>query len=133
MLSEDTMNYLFEAVTFKTKPLIFEPNLYSNSSFAGYYHWHQCCEILLVHEGQGNIILNQKTYEMRPGRLFFFQPYQLHRVTAEVSKHTPYSRTLLFFEPHYVYKALEAMPLYQESFHPKSHSSTSIFYHLHLY
>lgn len=110
------MNYLFEAVTFKDKPFHFDPNVYSTAAFAGYYHWHQCCEILLVHEGQGNIVVNQKTYEMRPGRLFFFQPYQLHRVTADVSEQTPYSRTLLFFDPHYLDKTLLGLPLHHAKF-----------------
>lgn len=110
------MNYLFEAVTFKDKPMLFETNIHSTDAFSGYYHWHQCCEMLLVHEGKGSIIVNQKTYEMRPGRLFFFQPYQLHRVTAEVSEATPYIRTLLFFEPHLLDKSLLSLPQHRAIF-----------------
>jgi AraC-like DNA-binding protein len=108
--AEETMNYLFEAVSLKDKPLLFESNIRTTDAFTGYYHWHQCCEILLVHEGKGNIIVNQKTYDMRPGRLFFFQPYQLHRVTADVSQCTPYTRTLLFFDPYIFDKVLHSFP-----------------------
>jgi len=111
------MSYLFEAVPFKDKPLLFEANITTTDAFTGYYHWHQCCEMLLVHEGKGNIIVNQKTYEMRPGRLFFFQPYQLHRVTAEVNEQSPYTRTLLFFEPYDFNKALQAFPRHHAQLH----------------
>lgn len=104
------MNYLFEPVVFHGKPLLHGPTARTVDFFAGFYHWHQCCEMLLVHEGRGNVIVNRKTYEMRPGRLFFFQPYQLHKVFASVSEETPYVRTLLFFNPYFFDKALQPFP-----------------------
>lgn len=104
------MNYLFEPVVFKDKPMLFGSPTRTTDHFGGFYHWHQCCEMLLVHEGRGSVIVNQKTYEMRPGRLFIFQPYQLHKIFATVSEETPYVRTLLFFNPQFFEQALRPFP-----------------------
>lgn len=104
------MNYLFEPVVFRGKPLLLGSPTRTTDAFAGFYHWHQCCELLLVHEGKGTVVVGRKTYEMKPGRLFVFQPYQLHKVFANVSEATPYVRTILFFHPHMLEQALRAFP-----------------------
>ncbi|MFD0670672.1 AraC family transcriptional regulator [Cohnella sp. GCM10027633] len=101
------MRTLFDPVLLQGRPMQFEPRTRSTSGYPGYYHWHECCEALYVHEGNGFVIVDQKTYEMRPGRLFFFQPYQLHKVFANVSERTPYERTLLFFDPLFFDRALQ--------------------------
>ncbi|WP_201002245.1 AraC family transcriptional regulator [Paenibacillus glycanilyticus] len=90
----------------QNRPLIYGPTTRSTTSYPGFYHWHQCCEILFIHEGNGFVIVNQKTYEMRPGMMFFFQPFQLHKVYASVSEDMPYVRTMMFFDPHYFNRAL---------------------------
>lgn len=100
------MNYLFEPVPLGNRPLLYGPTTRSTASYPGFYHWHQCCEMLYIHEGNGFVIVNQKTYEMKPGRLFFFQPFQLHKVYASVSEDMPYVRTMMFFDPHYFHRAL---------------------------
>lgn len=93
------MRYLLDTVQFHGKPILWWHKNRTESDFRGYYHWHQCCEILCVHEGQGSIIVNQKTYEVRRGMLFFFQPFQLHKVYANVSPSIPYVRTIIHFDP----------------------------------
>ena len=110
------MQYLFEPVVFKDKPFQYNPTCRTTDVFPGFYHWHQCCEMLFVHQGKGSIIVNQKTYEMQPGLLFFFQPYQLHKVFADVSEDAPYVRTLLFFEPHVYDKILLPFPAHHARF-----------------
>lgn len=104
------MNYLFEPVVFGDKPMLVGPRSRTTDHFAGFYHWHQCCEMLLVQEGRGSVIVNQQTYEMKPGRLFFFQPFQLHKVFASVSEDAPYVRTIVFFNPHVFEPHLRAFP-----------------------
>ncbi|QNK59728.1 AraC family transcriptional regulator [Paenibacillus sp. PAMC21692] len=104
------MNYLFEPVAFHGKPLLLGSPTRTTDVFAGFYHWHPCCELLLVHEGTGSVIVGQKTYEMKPGRLFIFQPNQLHKVFASVSEETPYVRTIMFFQPHMFEQALRPFP-----------------------
>lgn len=108
--TENAMHYLFEPVALNGKPLLLGAPSRTTDYFAGFYHWHQCCEVLLVHEGTGHIIVNQKTYEMKPGRLFVFQPYQLHKVSAAVSPDKPYVRTILFLHPRDFDTALRPFP-----------------------
>lgn len=90
---------MFDPATLRGTPLHFAPRKRTTSDYPGYYHWHQCCEALFIHEGEGFVIVDQQTYEMRPGTLFVFQPYQLHKVYANVSERTPYERTLIYFDP----------------------------------
>lgn len=93
------MNSLFEPVLFGKLPLSYASTNRTTDRYPGYYHWHQCCEMLYVHEGTGSVVVDRQTHEMRPGRLFFFQPFQLHKVFASVSEETPYVRTIVSFDP----------------------------------
>lgn len=90
------MNNLFEQIDLK--PFNWVYRRVSEKDFQGYYHWHQGCEILFVYRGQGRVIVNQQTYEIKKGMLFFFQPFQLHKVYVEVSPQTPYERSILHFD-----------------------------------
>lgn len=93
------MKRLFEPVLFDRAAIYWDYRIRFEHHFRGYYHWHQCPEILLVHEGQGVIIMNRQTFPIRPGMLFFFAPYQLHHVYAQVSPETPYSRSIFYADP----------------------------------
>ncbi|MGO4543454.1 helix-turn-helix domain-containing protein [Paenibacillus sp. 2TAB23] len=110
------MNQLFEPVPFAGQPLLFASKSDSASHFSDFYHWYQCCEILYIHKGTGSVIVDQKTYEMRQGLLFYFQPYQLHKVYASVSEETPYVRTVIHFEPHYFEDSLLAFPRHRKHY-----------------
>lgn len=93
------MKSLYQRMDYGAKPYLWAYRKYSDSRFEGYYHWHEGFELLLVHRGRGSVIVNQKTYELRPGMLFFFRPFQLHKVYAEVSPDCPYERSILHFVP----------------------------------
>ncbi|MDD9265425.1 AraC family transcriptional regulator [Paenibacillus sp. GCM10023248] len=93
------MKRLFEYVNLERRTIFWDYLIRMQSNFKGYYHWHQCCEILFVHEGQGRVVLNRQTYDIRRGMLFFFQPFQLHQVYADVSPDTPYCRTIFYVDP----------------------------------
>ncbi|WP_379151641.1 helix-turn-helix domain-containing protein [Paenibacillus sp. sgz5001063] len=95
------MKQLFEPVVFiDHHSLIWDYLIYTDDYYKGYYHWHQCCEVMFVHNGQGNVVVNQQMYDIRPGMLFFFQPYQLHRIYSEVSPECPFVRTIFYIDPH---------------------------------
>ncbi|MEK3748102.1 AraC family transcriptional regulator [Paenibacillus sp. FSL E2-8871] len=95
------MKQLFEPVVFvEHKPLVWDYKIYTDDYYKGYYHWHQCCEIMFVHGGQGNVVVNQQMYDIRRGMLFFFQPYQLHRIYSEVSPACPFERSIFYIDPH---------------------------------
>lgn len=55
---------------------------------------------MFVHGGQGNVVVNQLMYDIRRGMLFFFQPYQLHRIYSEVSPACPFERSIFYIDPH---------------------------------
>lgn len=91
------MNHLFEQIDLKPFHWIYRR--VSEKNFQGFYHWHQGCELLFVYRGKGRVIVNQQTYELKKGMLFFFQPFQLHKVHVEVSPQTPYERSIMHFDP----------------------------------
>ena len=93
------MKRVFEGVIFGGNKLFWDYKLNNTSHYKGYYHWHQCCEMLYIHEGTGRVIVGRETFPIRRGMLFFFRPYQLHHVYASVSPSEPYTRTILHFDP----------------------------------
>ncbi|MEK4058837.1 MULTISPECIES: AraC family transcriptional regulator [Paenibacillus] len=105
------MKQLFEPVIFTDhKSLIWDYQLYTDDYYKGYYHWHQCCEIMYIHSGQGNVVVNQQMYDIRSGMLFFFQPYQLHRIYSEVSAECPFVRSIFYVDPHTAENLLKDFP-----------------------
>lgn len=75
-----------------------------------YHHWHQCLEILYVEEGFGVAIVDNRHYTMRPGRLFFFPPFTLHKVMVDAQAETIYRRTIIHLDHHAVLKTLRDFP-----------------------
>ncbi|MDF2939002.1 MAG: hypothetical protein K0Q90_4375, partial [Paenibacillaceae bacterium] len=104
------MNKLFEPVYFDHSTMFWDYRIRLTEHFKGYYHWHQCCECMLVHEGQGTVVLNRQTYRLRKGMLFFFQPYQLHQVYVELSSDQPYERSIFYVDPLAAEELLGAFP-----------------------
>ncbi len=102
------MNKLFEQIDLKPFRWIYRR--VSEDNFSGFHHWHQGCELLFVYRGQGRVIVNQQTYDIKPGMLFFFQPFQLHKVYVEVSPDTPYERSIMHFDPLTLGKNLDCFP-----------------------
>lgn len=75
-----------------------------------YHHWHQCLEILYVEEGFGVAIVDNRHYTMRPGRLFFFPPFTLHKVMVDAQAEAIYRRTIIHLDHHAVLKNLRDFP-----------------------
>lgn len=104
------MKRMFEAVIFGGSKLFWDYRLTNTTHYKGYYHWHQCCEVLYVHDGTGHVVVNGKTYPIRRGMLFFFRPYQLHHVYASVNSDNPYVRTIFHFDMQLVNDMLQSLP-----------------------
>jgi len=79
-----------------------------------YHHWHQCLEILYVDEGSGVAIVDNRHYTMRPGRLFFFPPFTLHKVMVDERAEAIYRRTIIHLDHHAVLKVLRDFPQTQQ-------------------
>lgn len=75
-----------------------------------YHHWHQCLEVLYVEEGFGVVIVDNRQYTMRPGRLFFFPPFTLHKVMVDEQAQDGYRRTIIHVDQHAVLKLLRDFP-----------------------
>ncbi|CAG7626072.1 AraC family transcriptional regulator [Paenibacillus allorhizosphaerae] len=71
----------------------------TKEAFKDTYHYHRGIEILFVHQGNGQLVLNNRMYPLNSGCIIFIQPFQLHRVHFEVSDECPYERSVLIFEP----------------------------------
>lgn len=63
------------------------------------FHAHQGLELLYVHEGSGIVTVERKQFPLRPGTLFCFQPYQLHKVEVPTQGECSYIRTNVTFDP----------------------------------
>ncbi|OMF19263.1 hypothetical protein BK133_30005 [Paenibacillus sp. FSL H8-0548] len=105
------MNFLFDPVKFEGHNFLWSHTVRTDTAYPGFYHWHQCMELLYIHEGEGSVIVNQHSYELRRGMLFLFQPFQLHKVFASVSEETPYTRSISFFDPSAVAEGIVSFPL----------------------
>lgn len=111
------MQFLFEPVRFEDKHLSWSGRTRSDKDYPGYYHWHQCTEILFVHQGVGSIIVDQRSYELRRGMLFVFQPFQLHKIFADVAPDKPFERTIFYVDPSQTEEALRPFPKRHARFH----------------
>ncbi|MEK3884738.1 AraC family transcriptional regulator [Paenibacillus sp. PL2-23] len=81
--------------------------------FAEIYHAHQGMELLYVHEGRGHVIVDKQIFELRPGAMFCFRPYQLHRIRVTGLPDQPYVRSLFVFEPAALEAVLGSFPTLQ--------------------
>lgn len=81
-----------------------------------YYHWHQCVEFLYISEGYGIVVVDNQHYTARPGRLFVFPPFRLHKVQVESSEKNPYHRTAMHIDHNAVAQALASFPRHQLQF-----------------
>lgn len=84
------------------------------ASTVRYHHWHQCLEVLYVEEGFGVVTIDHKQYTMRPGRMFFFPPFTLHKIMVDEKAQDCYRRTIIHLDQHAVLKLLRDFPLNQQ-------------------
>jgi len=69
-----------------------------NKGSVNYFHWHQCLEMLFVTQGYGIVMVDNQQYTLRPGRLFVFPPFKLHKVFVEQSDKNHYERTTVHLD-----------------------------------
>ncbi|WP_261807706.1 AraC family transcriptional regulator [Paenibacillus sp. N3.4] len=85
--------------------------------FVEIYHAHQGMELLYVHEGHIRVITNQQIFDLQPGDLVFFQPFQLHRIQLKLEAGARYVRSLFVFEPSELERFLAPFPSLLTFFH----------------
>ncbi|WP_411346641.1 AraC family transcriptional regulator [Paenibacillus sp. WLX1005] len=106
----------FEAIPFHGQPVVWTNRHTTTTQGPGFYHWHPCCEMLLIFAGEGTVVINNQTYAMQRGMLFFFQPFEIHNVHSRVSEQMPYERAVIHINHVHMEQALDAFPRRQEWF-----------------
>lgn len=104
---------LLERITLDSRVISFNR---LRASSAIYYHWHQCVELLYISKGYGIVVVDNQHYTARPGRLFIFPPFRLHKVQVDCSEKNQYHRTTMHVEQSSVESALGAFPRHQSQF-----------------
>jgi AraC-like DNA-binding protein len=66
--------------------------------------------MIFIHEGKGRSVVEQQIFNLSPGKLIFFKPYQLHHNQMEISHSQPYIRSLFIFEPDSLLNYLKPFP-----------------------
>ncbi|MBD2865124.1 helix-turn-helix transcriptional regulator [Paenibacillus sp. IB182363] len=92
--------------------------------FKQLFHFHPGIEMIFVHEGSGQLILEQSIFEVKPGTLIFLKPYQPHYLQMQIGPGKPYIRSLMKYEHNYLSENLKAFPQLRE-FHDYICSDTS--------
>ncbi|RAV20088.1 AraC family transcriptional regulator [Paenibacillus contaminans] len=98
------------------EPLQLKFSFTTLSGFPGYFHAHQGIEILYVHSGAGDVLLNRQMYEIRDHTLLIFQPYQLHRIRMNATPEKPYTRSKFMIEPSFLDEKMSFAPELSEFF-----------------
>lgn len=88
----------------------------NEKQFQGVFHAHQGVEILMIHEGNGTLIVDQKSYEIKPGLICVFQPYTLHYIQTNISEDVPFVRSIVHYEPSLYEAYFEKWPALQHFF-----------------
>lgn len=83
-------------------------------TFEEVFHAHQGMELLVVHEGTGYVVIEQQIVELKPGSIFCFRPFQLHRIRIHNLPEDSYVRSLFVLEPAVLEAALTAFPSLRE-------------------
>jgi AraC-like DNA-binding protein len=104
---------LMERITLDSQVISFHR---LRASSARYYHWHQCVELLYISKGYGIVVVDNQHYTARPGRLFIFPPFRLHKVHVEADDKNLYHRTTMHIEHSSVISTLNAFPRQQSQF-----------------
>ena len=106
-------SHLLERVTLAQRAISFTR---TQGSSAHYYHWHQCVEFLYVSRGYGIVVMDNQHFTARPGRLFVFPPFRLHKVQVEESENNHYHRTTMHIDQTIVEGHLQQFPRFQARF-----------------
>lgn len=74
------------------------------------FHFHPFIELFYVHEGSGQVIVDQCVYEAGPGTLLFYRPFQPHYQQMQIKPGQPYFRSLFQYDPSYFAEYLKPFP-----------------------
>ncbi|MGO4497659.1 helix-turn-helix domain-containing protein [Paenibacillus sp. 2RAB27] len=106
---------LFEDVALQEIPYRFSYRKMTSDVYQGFYHCHQGMELLYVHQGRGQIVVNRKVHPLNSGTFLYLQPFQLHTIQVDVLPDAPFERTIVTIEPsifEYYFTAIPHLHMY---------------------
>ncbi|EPJ7086833.1 AraC family transcriptional regulator [Citrobacter amalonaticus] len=112
---------LFENINLDSSSMVFRQK---DTAVAHYYHWHPCLEIIYILSGYGLVVVDNQQYTARPGRMFIFPPFRLHKVQITGSEKHPYVRTIVHIDQTQILNALESFPRHCKHFRYLSSDSS---------
>lgn len=110
------MNSYYEQLNYHSSPFQWTYRNRTIRPFQGYYHLHYGYELLVIHQGRGNVVVNQQTYPIGGGKMFFFKPLQLHRIHVDIDDHHPYERSVFHFNAVHMESYLAVFPSLKDFF-----------------
>lgn len=87
-----------------------------DTAVAQYYHWHPCLEIIFILSGYGLVVVDNQQYTAKPGRMFVFPPFRLHKVQITGTDKHPYIRAIVHIDQTQIMNALEGFPRHSKNF-----------------
>lgn len=112
---------LFENINLDSSAMVFRQK---DTAVAHYYHWHPCLEIIYIQSGYGLVVVDNQQYTAKPGRMFIFPPFRLHKVQITGSEKHPYKRAIVHIDQTQVLNELEAFPRHCKNFRYLSSDSS---------
>lgn len=82
----------------------------SGAEFRDIIHFHEGIEIFYIEQGEGQIVIGSKKFEVSDGTLLFFQPFQLHKLAISASDAKPFVRSFIVYEPSWLQACLQPFP-----------------------
>jgi AraC-like DNA-binding protein len=74
------------------------------------FHFHPFVELFYVHEGRGQVIVDQRVHEVAPGTLLFYRPFQPHYQQMQIKPDQPYIRSQFRYDPVFFAEYLKPFP-----------------------
>lgn len=105
------MDSKLERVDLAEHPVILNLDSVALEFFSDYHHYHEGIELLFIHEGRGMVSISGLDYPIKPGQLYFFQPFQPHSIVMRVDPLHPYRRSVITFNPAALLPYVQAFPL----------------------
>ena len=105
--------HLLERITLERRAILFGR---AQGSGARFYHWHQCAEFLFISKGYGLVVMDNQQFTLRPGRLFVFPPFRLHKVQVDERGSDLYYRTTMHIDQTQVAGHLRPFPRFHARF-----------------
>lgn len=97
-------------LSFGSTPFLHVSRRSSGASYKDIIHLHEGIEFLYVKQGSGQVVVGSSSLRADGGSLYFFQPFQLHKLAITATEEKPYVRSFLVYDPVWLQAYLKPFP-----------------------